>query len=101
MEKKDIAAFLTGCQADEMMAYRDVGELGCVVVGPDGRKFKYTIEDLEHGLAKAMVKELKEREAMKAAAKAARIEPAPRAKPKPKPRATKRKAPAKKRTNTK
>lgn len=52
MERKEIAAFLVGCEASEFMAYADLGDLGCVVIGPDGKKYRF---DVDH-LAKAEVK---------------------------------------------
>ena len=73
MDKKLICAFLMKCEPESFMSYTDLDELGCKAVGPDGRKFIYTNEQLD--LAEPKLK--------------AALEPAP-AKPK-----AKRRQPAK------
>ena len=47
MDRKAISAHLAGCKAAEMMAYADLGDQGTVVVDPDGKKFRYSSEQLE------------------------------------------------------
>ena len=47
MERKLICAFLMKCAPESFMSYTDLGELGCKAVGPDGRKFIYTVEQLD------------------------------------------------------
>ena len=55
MDRKEIAALLAGCKPDEMMKFRDEGDL-VVVIAPDGRKYKYTNEQLEAAASKAASK---------------------------------------------
>jgi hypothetical protein len=47
MDRKALSAHLAGCEASEMMAYADLGDQGTVVVAPDGKKFRYSNEQLE------------------------------------------------------
>jgi len=47
MDRKLICAFLMKCEPESFMSYTDLGELGCKAVGPDGRKFIYTVEQLD------------------------------------------------------
>jgi hypothetical protein len=49
MDRKAISAFLVGCEPKEFMVYRDEGMLGSVVVGPDGKKYRFSCEDLVAG----------------------------------------------------
>lgn len=53
MERKEIAAFLVGCEASEFMAYADLGDLGCVVIGPDGKKYRFDVDYLAQAEVKA------------------------------------------------
>ncbi|MGB7094237.1 MAG: hypothetical protein WBD62_06270 [Anaerolineales bacterium] len=46
MDRKLICAFLMKCEPESFMSYTDLDELGCKAVGPDGRKFIYTVEQL-------------------------------------------------------
>ena len=52
MNRKDICAFLIGCEAEELMAYTDYAETGCVVLGPDGRKYRFDVDQLEKAEAR-------------------------------------------------
>jgi hypothetical protein len=47
MDRKEITAFLIDCDQDDFMAYADYGEAGTVVVGPDGKKFRFSNEELD------------------------------------------------------
>ena len=47
MDRKALSAHLAGCEASEMMAYADLGDQGTVVVAPDGKKFRYSNDQLE------------------------------------------------------
>ena len=47
MNRKALSAHLAGCEASEMMAYADLGDQGTVVVAPDGKKFRYSNDQLE------------------------------------------------------
>ena len=49
MDRKAICAFLINCEPDQFMAYADKAELGSVVVGPDGKKYRFSVADLEAG----------------------------------------------------
>ena len=49
MDRKAISAFLVGCDQNQFMVYRDEAELGSVVVGPDGKKYRFSVADLEAG----------------------------------------------------
>lgn len=46
MDRKKITAFLIDCSPDDFMAYADLGA-STVVVGPDGKKFRFSNEQLE------------------------------------------------------
>ena len=46
MDRKAIAGLLAGCEPDQMLKFRDEGDLVVVIV-PDGRKYKYTNAQLE------------------------------------------------------
>ena len=47
MDRKEITAYLIGCKSDEFMAYADQAEAGTVVVGPDGKKYRFSVDQLE------------------------------------------------------
>jgi hypothetical protein len=53
MERKEIAAFLIGCKASEFMGYADKGDEGCVVIGPDGKKYRFSADYLAQAKPKA------------------------------------------------
>ena len=89
MERKELTAFLIDCDSDEFMAYADLGESGTVVVGPDGKKFRFSNEQLKKA------KKLAEEKIMQMTLEEAAKEPAPPA-PKRKPAAKKKAAPRKK-----
>jgi len=35
------------CEPEDFMGFRDAAEYGAVVIAPDGRKYKYTAEQLD------------------------------------------------------
>ena len=84
MDRKKITAYLINCAPDEFMAYADQEDLGTVVVGPDGKKFRFSNDQLFQG-------EIRKREKDRVAAAA-------KPKPKPKP-APKKRAPTKRSTS--
>jgi hypothetical protein len=47
MNRKEITAHLIGCESSDFMAYADLGDDGTVVVGPDGKKFRFPVAELE------------------------------------------------------
>ena len=49
MDRKAICAFLVGCEHDQFMAYKDYADQGVAAVGPDGKKYIFTVADLEAG----------------------------------------------------
>lgn len=44
----ELAASMLGCEAALILGYRETPQGGIVVIAPDGRKLKFTAEDL-HG----------------------------------------------------
>ena len=74
MDRKKITAYLINCAPDEFLAYADQDDRGTVVVGPDGKKFRFTNDQLFEG-------EMKKREKDQVAAAA---KPKPEPKPAPK-----------------
>ena len=46
MDRKAISALLAGCEADQMLAFKDYGD-HVAVIDPAGRKFIYTTAQLE------------------------------------------------------
>ena len=50
MDRKKITAYLINCNPDEFMAYADQEDLGTVVVGPDGKKFRFSNDQLFQGV---------------------------------------------------
>ena len=46
MDRKAIAGLLAGCEPDQMLKFRDEGDL-VVVITAEGKKYKYTNEQLE------------------------------------------------------
>ena len=96
MDRKKITAWLIGCEPGEFMAYADQEEKGTVVVGPDGKKFRFDMEKLkkaEEAMKMATIKEITKRQAERSPAK-----PKPAAKPKT---TTKRQAATKSKPKTK
>jgi hypothetical protein len=81
MNRKAISAYIAGCEPGEFMAYADLGEKGTVVVGPDGRKFRYSND------------QLKKAEADRSAAHAPKPKPKPASKSKSPSKAKPRKKP--------
>jgi hypothetical protein len=98
MLAKEIAAFLIGCKPDEFMKFRDEGEDGVVVIGPDGKKYRFDSAQLEKGeIAMQQDQTLAEAAAEASASEAH----APKSRPKPRRTPPKRKtAPKKKTTST-
>ena len=47
MNRQEISAFLANCEVSEMMGFCDLGDSGCVVIAPDGRKCRYTNDQLD------------------------------------------------------
>ncbi len=78
MNRKAISAYIIGCEPGEFMAYADLGEKGTVVVGPDGKKYRFNNEQLDGAEAARS-----EAHAPKPLAKA-ETERKPKPKPKPK-----------------
>jgi hypothetical protein len=79
MDHKAISAFLIGCKPEEFMKFRNMGDDGVVVIGPDGRKYIYSVEHLEQAEPKMKAAE----QAAKPAQPAKRKAPAKRAARKP------------------
>jgi hypothetical protein len=78
MDKKEICAFLIGCEVGDFMGYADKGDEGAVIIGPDGKKYRYDAAQLEQAERKAESQSVPSRD------KAARSEAqAPKPKPKP------------------
>ena len=82
MDRKEISAFLANCKASEMMAYADLGDGGTVVVADDGKKYRYSNDQLEKA------------EAARSEAHAPKPKPKPASKAKPPSKAKPRKKPA-------
>ena len=47
MNRKELTAKMIGCAPGEFMAYCDHGADGTVVVGPDGKKFRFSNDQLD------------------------------------------------------
>ena len=87
MNRKALSAHLTGCEPKEFMAYADLGDQGTVVVGPDGKKFRYSNDQLEKAELKLKPKPKPRKAAKKPAAKkVAKPAKKPEAKPEQKPK---------------
>jgi len=56
MNRKEICAFLIKCEPNEFMAYADQAERGCVVIAPDGRKYRFENDQLEQAELEAKAK---------------------------------------------
>ncbi len=93
MNRKAISAHLAGCKAADMMAYADLGDQGTVVVAPDGKKYRYSNDQLEQAeidlksLAKAETGSKPRRKTKRKAATKAKVGPTkkPATKPTTKP----------------
>ena len=98
MERKEITAFLINCQPDEFMAYVDQGDQGTVVVGPDGKKYRFSNDQLDQAVIEIKRKHVpeaipgaaaavpvKKRAPAKQAASTTKKKPAKKSKPVPKP----------------
>ena len=47
MERKEITAYLIKCQPSEFMAYKDYGNQGVTVLGPEGKKYRFSNDQLD------------------------------------------------------
>ena len=52
MDRKDISAFLIGCEPDQLMAFKDYGEDGAAAIGPDGKKYVFDAAYLDQAIGK-------------------------------------------------
>ena len=52
MDRKEISAFLIGCEPDQLMAFKNYGDDGVAAIGPDGKKYIYSVEFLDQAEAK-------------------------------------------------
>lgn len=68
MERKEITALLIDAEPEEFMAYKDYGDK-VAVVGPDGKKFVFTNEQLEAAEPKPVKKPSRATKATKSPAK--------------------------------
>jgi hypothetical protein len=88
VEIKEIAAKMIGCEPDQLMAFKNYAEDGIAAIGPEGKKYIYTVAELEEYEAKLKAAEA-ERKA--AEAKPKRSTPAKRTrKPAKRSRSTKK-----------
>ena len=78
MDRKEISAFLIGCEPDQLMAFKDYGADGAAAIGPDGKKYVFDAAYLEQVLLRTDFVEAAAK--MEAARKAA--DPVKSAKPK-------------------
>jgi hypothetical protein len=85
MDRKAITALIVGCGIDEFLVYRDEKELGTVAVGPDGRKYRLSNDQLA-AAEKEAERKAKVRSAPKPEEQPAPAAPAAEAKPPAKPR---------------
>ena len=51
MDRKKITAMMIGCEPGEFLAYCDLADQGTVVVGPDGKKYRFNNAQLEEAEA--------------------------------------------------
>ena len=90
MDAKKVSAFLIDADPEECMKFRQEGD-GMVVIGPDGKKYTFSAEQLEKGhLA------MQEKQTLAEAAAEGRPAATHAEKPSPKPR----RPPAKRKTTT-
>ena len=92
MDRKEITGFLIDCKPNDFMAYKDYGDQGTTVVSSDGKKYRFSVEQLEKG-HKLMSEEIMKLTLAEAAAKEP-ARPAPKRKPATKKKTTPRKKPA-------
>ena len=78
MDRKEISAFLVGCEPDELLAFKTY-EDSVAVIGPDGKKYVYSFEYLDQAVEKKKAAE----QAAEPAQPAKRKAPAKRAARKP------------------
>ena len=60
MERKEITAYLIDCKPGEFMGYADQKEKGTVVVGPDGKKYRFSNNQLDQAAAEIKRKHVQE-----------------------------------------
>jgi hypothetical protein len=97
MDRKKITAFLIDCSPDDFMAYADLGA-SVAVVGPNGKKYRFSNEQLEEGRIKMIAPAVKAATQTQAKKPAARSD-AGKGKPKaPVKKTTKRQATTRKKT---
>ena len=58
MDRKKLTARMIGCAPVEFMAYCDLADAGTVVVGPDGKKFRFSNDQLEQAEAEFKRKDI-------------------------------------------
>ena len=59
MERKEITAMMIKCDPGEFMAYCDLADQGTVVVGPDGKKYRFSNDQLDQAEAEFKRKDAK------------------------------------------
>ena len=89
MDRKEISAFLANCKASEMMAYADLGDQGTVVVADDGKKYRYSNDQLDQAESKVKASKPKPRRPTKRKV-ATKTRKKPTTKPTTKPAPTKK-----------
>ena len=47
MDRKKITAYLIDCKSADFMAFADLADQGIAVVGPDGKKYRFSVDQLE------------------------------------------------------
>ena len=47
MDRKKITAYLIDCKSADIMAFADLADQGIAVVGPDGKKYRFSVDQLE------------------------------------------------------
>jgi len=91
MDAKQVSAFLADCEPGELINYRMEGSMA-VFVGPDGKKYRLTAEQLGKGeIAMQQKQTLAEASETRLAEAAAQPAPKPKPKTKPSKRTSKRK----------
>ena len=51
MDRREISAFLIGCEPHQLMAFKDYDEEGAAAIGPDGKKYVFDSAYLEQAIA--------------------------------------------------
>ena len=49
MDALKVTAWLVGCEPNDLVSFKDYGDLGSAAIGPDGKKHIFTLEQLEKG----------------------------------------------------